>query len=516
MRLQGQGLRAVSVSLTEWAKSSLEGLLGMKRIALLAVVLSWVLAAALAGCKSPAAGPAPAAGNFNPGPLNAASLNLIFVVSGDLSYQSYGDVNPNTANLTSQGLQRSLLMATFLRQQILGGRNVTLIATLEPLTHLQTANNYPDMAAPETIEQFALLNQVTLSTIYPGYGSPYTAYSYPLNASFAPAGASPSQYCTSCQGLDFSDQGGDNESLINHIFEAKMPGFYVFSAPWETTSALMANIARMKGYNLALPQSYQGANAIYVISIAQSGSASLVTYYTNMYPARSYPALPSRVPTSATCTQQAPFSITVTGGRNGAAIPAGTNTNETFYMIRHGEAHPQGSWDDGNNVGAGQWRALDLPYALEGKIHPTLVYSMDPAQPVTGSQSAGGNSAWSYVRPSMTVEPYAIAYNLPFGLASGFDWTSGPATSSFFFNGGKFSNQTVLLGWEHNMIATTVNALIASYFPQGGAPTAPGWPPNDYDTIWTVMLDGQGNLTVNNWMCEGIQSTALPATPPQF
>jgi hypothetical protein len=42
------------------------------------------------------------------------------------------------------------------------------------------------------------------------------------------------------------------------------------------------------------------------------------------------------------------------------------------------------------------------------------------------------------------------------------------------------------------------------------------WPPTDYDTIWTVKLDARGNLTVNNGMCEGISSAALPATPPQF
>ena len=47
-----------------------------------------------------------------PVPLSAANLNLIFVVSGDLAYQAAGDVNPQTANLTNQGLNRSLLMAT--------------------------------------------------------------------------------------------------------------------------------------------------------------------------------------------------------------------------------------------------------------------------------------------------------------------------------------------------------------------------------------------------------------------
>ena len=33
-------------------------------------------------------------------------------------------------------------------------------------------------------------------------------------------------------------------------------------------------------------------------------------------------------------------------------------------------------WEDGNLIGAGQWRALGLPSALQDKIHPTQVYSI--------------------------------------------------------------------------------------------------------------------------------------------
>src|SRR5664279_3920911 len=101
------------------------------------VVLSLFLALALtllAGCGS--SQPAPTA----PAPLSAGNVNLIFVVSEDLAYHASGDVNPKTANLTNQGLQRSLLMATFLQQQVLGTQNVTGIYALEPMTHLQTAN----------------------------------------------------------------------------------------------------------------------------------------------------------------------------------------------------------------------------------------------------------------------------------------------------------------------------------------------------------------------------------------
>jgi len=73
------------------------------------------------------------------------------------------------------------------------------------------------------------------------------------------------------------------------------------------------------------------------------------------------------------------------------------------------------------------------------------------------------------------------------------------------------------MAWEHDHIPTTVNALLASYFPSGGGPApAPGWPDDDYDTIWTVKLDATGNLSVDNSMCEGISSASLPATCPQF
>ena len=54
--------------------------------------------------------------------LERQQFNLIFVTSEDLSCQAAGDVNPGTANITNQGLQRSLLMGSFLHEQVLGGR----------------------------------------------------------------------------------------------------------------------------------------------------------------------------------------------------------------------------------------------------------------------------------------------------------------------------------------------------------------------------------------------------------
>jgi hypothetical protein len=203
--------------------------------------------------------------------LSADNINLIFVVSPDLAYQTPGDINPDTANLTNQGLQRSLLMATYLKKHLLGTNNVTGIYALAPMTHLQTANNYPDpdMAAIGFIQQFALLNQITIQGT--------TANSYPINTAYAPGDVpsgvvEPSPYIPGAQGLAFNDASGNNVALVTRIINANIPGFYVFSAPWETISALLTNIKTTKGYNLNLPATYMGTNYVYVISITPSGA----------------------------------------------------------------------------------------------------------------------------------------------------------------------------------------------------------------------------------------------------
>ena len=344
--------------------------MNMKRIFVLWSLFLILALTLLAGCASSSSSNTTVA-------LSADNINLIFVVSGDLDYQAPGDISATTANLTSQGLQRSLLMAPFLQDDVLGGNNVTGIYALEPMTHQQTTHGYPDMAATETIEQFALLNQITLSTNAAG-GDFYTGNNYPIYVSYAlgsiPSGvAEPSFPCPNCQGLDFNDLGGDNETLVTGIIDADLPGYYVFSAPWETTRDLLENINTFERFNLALPSGYQGPNYIYAISIPPSGSARLTTYNSNVNPLNTYPVLPVPSPpalVSASCTLNVPSSI-VTLGSAGAVLPAGINTNETLYLVRHAEAHPKDYWSDNNYVGAGQWRAPRRP--LPPRCAPALV-----------------------------------------------------------------------------------------------------------------------------------------------
>ncbi len=68
----------------------------------------------------------------NAAPLSAANLNLIFVTSPDLTYQALGDIRADTANLSPQGLQRSLLMATYLKQHVMGGTTSTASTRSHP------------------------------------------------------------------------------------------------------------------------------------------------------------------------------------------------------------------------------------------------------------------------------------------------------------------------------------------------------------------------------------------------
>jgi hypothetical protein len=113
-------------------------------------------------------------------------------------------------------------------------------------------------------------------------------------------------------------------------------------------------------------------------------------------------------------------------------------------------------------------------------------------------------------------------------VASGFQWggltsqdeaAAVDAAVSYFFTGGRFSNKTLLICWEHDHIPRIAQALVDIYFAPA-APTIPpvpqassSWPANDYDTIWTFSLDGSGNLTLHNHFFEGISTDSLPKTP---
>lgn len=463
-------------------------------------------------------------------PLSEKNINLIFVVSPDLEHNTSGDIDKDTANLTPQGLNRSLQMASYLKEKLLRFKNATSIYTLAPMTHLQTDHKYPDMTSIGYIQQFALLNRTTLDL---NQTSSYSAYTLPIKASYpqgsVPENVSmPSPFCSDCFGLDFKNTNGSNDALVSGIIKKNQAGFYVFSAPWETIYAMMHSLDVSYGNTLNVQPEYKGSNHIYAISFFQTGDPKLMIYNSQLNPSNKYPVLPKAV-VSASCnhTLQPYFYAKRSKGVDGVVVPSNANQNQTVYIVRHAEAHPDKDFkfENGNYVAAGQWRALDLSRVLRGKINPDMVYSIDPAQ---WYHDATGKFNFSYVRPSLTVWPFVIANNLPYFLVSEFqlmtpakDPETAKQTSNFFFTGEKFSDKTILLAWESGHIRPLLKYLLASY----GGTNVPeldidlpntGWPGNDYDTIWRVRLDKDGNLTVDNEMCEGIESDSLPTIAPIF
>lgn len=457
-----------------------------------------------------------------PDPLSAADLNLVFVVSSDLAFHGEGDLDLRTTNLSPQGLQRSLRLAPFLAGDVLGARNATAIYALAPATHRQGTGQLPDMVPLATIEQFALLTPTSLSTAADG-GEFFTGQGAPINASYSagplPAGVAASPLCSTCQGLRFDDPLESNQALLAGLVDAGAPGFHVFSAPWETTRALLAAAERLAGRSLSLPTTYAGPDIVYAVAFAPGGGARLVVYDARLSPPTTFPVLPTPLSLSTPCLPQVPASLVVTGGVGGAVVPPNANTNQTLYLVRHAEQHPWGYWDSNNLVGAGQWRALALADALRDKASPDQVWSLDPAQFNQGTATPTGLDFWSSVGPPMTVEPYAIANGLPYDLVTGFQISapdSAQSTSDFFFTGGRFSGHKVLVGWMYLQNMQAVNALLGTYFPDGGAPTAPTWLRSDYDTLWVLTLDAHGNLAADFSQCEGIDSASLPVMPPAF
>jgi hypothetical protein len=504
-------------------------LMRVRSSALLILAASICLSVAVAGCGD--------SDNTSPSRLSSANINLIFVVSQDLGHND-GDIDLDTANLNTRGLQRVISLATYLHSTLLNQASVNGIYVLEPATHLQTANNYPDLVPLEAVEQFAVLNQYSIDSPTPAPAATFSfsSNSFPINVCYTrasvPQGVStPSTFFANCQGIDFADNGGDNETLVNGIIAQQQGGFYVFALPFETLQSLLNNVKTLNSYDYTVPVTWEGANTLYVLTIPLGGPTTLTTHDTQIHPATTYP-IPVPTPQSTSSSMQAPFEIQ-TLGLQGSSVPANINTNETVYFIRHGEAHPTSYWEDGNLVYPGNVRALYLPIALAGNPNittPDFVYAVDPAQFIPGGIDRNNVSIddYSYVRTSQTVAPYAIANGIPFYVASGFQWggltsqdeaAAVDAAVSYFFTGGRFSNKTLLICWEHDHIPRIAQALVDIYFAPA-APTIPpvpqassSWPANDYDTIWTFSLDGSGNLTLHNHFFEGISTDSLPKTP---
>lgn len=392
--------------------------------------------------------------------LNANDWNFVLVPSFEVPPASQ-----KTNNLSVVGLNHSLRFG-----QMLKGLTTGKDGQLQALYALTSTADTNDMAPLQSIQPYALLTDRAINVTSVQTGDP-SAY----NSSAA---------------------------LVATIMGNQPRGTYILAAP----AAVIGELAlALGGSGAPLP-----GGTDYLVLAGDRLPLSLGAYDDGISPNPNYPAIPLP-PLSKSCPSAA---VTVK-----APAPPGLKpyTSQTVHLIRHVEAHPTDSFENGNYVCQGQWRALganDLLMRIM-KRRPDYIFTSNPA----GLINCG--SACSYIRPTLTVSPFAIQSELPLTLAP-FQWNDPEDLARALFDRASpyfqhsASGATILVGWEHGNIEKAVKILFASVYknPQAAA-QLPAWSYTDYDTVWTLSTDKDGNLTFTN-SCEHIPTASLPSTCPAF
>ena len=390
-------------------------------------------------------------------PLNGNDWNFVLVPSFEQGRDN---------NLSVAGLNASLRFGQTLTSLTAG--KLPQVQQVYALTMSAPGQN-ANMAPLESIQPYALLNYqaVKVQRLNPGGPSVYNSPAY----------------------------------FVQQLLANQPRGIYVMAMPREMLAGVVEGLTGTK------PQIED--HRYYVVS-GQAGALKLAAYADGVVRDAKYPdiLLPRR---SASCPQ-APVTIRV-------RPPAGLvpYTAQKVLMVRHVEAHPGGNFENGNYVCQGQWRALGANRILLEKLgrRPDAVYTSDPADIIDCGE------ACSYIRPSLTVAPFAIQHDLPLTLAP-FQWEDASDLALALFDRNSpylqrpASGQTLLVGWEHDHIVKAVQYLLANvYRDPAAAAKLPSWSYTDYDTVWELSTDRDGTLTFRN-SCEGIATETLPSTCPAF
>jgi hypothetical protein len=174
----------------------------------------------------------------------------------------------------------------------------------------------------------------------------------------------------------------------------------------------------------------------------------------------------------------------------GVAEP-GTDWNETVVLVRHGEKpllHPVGQLNC-----QGLERALALPAVLARYGHPAAIYAPNPATLTTEGDPLPDAPKWAYIRPLMTIEPYAVALGMPVNTAIATN-DLGSLQNAIFQPA--YSHALIVVAWEHIQAWKFAEQLLAQY--QLNPELAPHWHNDQYDTIYVFHFftgpDGKRKL----------------------
>ena len=393
--------------------------------------------------------------------LHTNDWNFILVPSFEAQKEKNGNL------LSVSGLNHSLRFA-----QLLDGLVAGKEGSIQQVYALNALTDRDDLAPLLTVEPFAVLNNRAVTVRSLDMANP--------KAWNAPAG------------------------FIQSVVGNQPRGIYVVAAPKKMIGVLTKALGAA---STDIP-----AGTDYIVASGAVLPLSVVGYDDGIAADVGYPTI-TLPPKTKSCTNQKPTSFTIDP-------PPGFNpyTNQTVYFVRHVEAHPTPSFEDGNYVCQGQWRALGSPDTLlkaMGGTAPDYVYGPDPENLIDC-----GGAACSYIRATLTVAPFAMKNGLPLTLSE-FGWNDGMDLALALFDRDspyfpRDDGKTILVGWEHDHIVLAVQDLVGTLYNDPDAVgNLPTWPFNDYDSIWKLSTDNSGKLTFSN-TCEHIPSASLPTTCPAF
>ena len=370
---------------------------------------------------------------------------------------------PNTNNLTVAELNHSLRFGQLLSLQTAGRQS-----NIQGMLAFALEQN--DLAPLQTIEPFALLTNQAIKSRTVSIGS---VSSY-----------------------------GTAKYWIHDILVNQPKGIYVISAPKAVVTDMVKELTGGCG---TFKQSGQ-----YIVVSGQAGRLVANVFDDQLSAESIYPLVP--LPKSQACS--------VSKKTIKVNVPPGLKPyqSQTVFFVRHVEAHPSGNFENGNYVCQGQWRALGatniLAKLMDDKKPDSIVSS-----PPNGLIDCGGTC--SYIRPLLTVTPFAIQHGMPVTLAP-FDWTDATDLAYWLFDKSSpyttkaKDKQLILVGWEHGHIVSAVQAIIGKvYNSPNQVKELPPWGFDDYDSVWKLSTDGHGTLTFTN-TCEGIPTAQLPSVCPAF
>jgi hypothetical protein len=158
------------------------------------------------------------------------------------------------------------------------------------------------------------------------------------------------------------------------------------------------------------------------------------------------------------------------------AAPASAATTETIVLVRHGEKPALGL---GQLDCQGLNRALALPSIIQRAFgRPDAIYAPDP-----GETKDDLGKPYDYVRPLATIEPAAIAFDLPIHAGIGVSHIDALRP---VLEAPRYRGSLLLVAWEHAEIVRLARLLMARH---GGDPHAvPDWQGSDFDSIYVIRL----------------------------